>query len=244
MAFPSRSLTKTTRVLERMHMNVTRLLRALSNGGAMYVLTLVDEFSRYLVTYFIKNKSDVASKLEEFKAFYQNQCEERLKRLLSDNGTEFVNKNVADICQRNGIVHQRSLPYNFQQNGVAKQMNRTTMEKARSILYYNSVRTEWWAEAVSTAVYLISRSANVAHPDITPGLKVKPRMEHLRVFGSQGYAHVDDAKRVKQEPKSFRCMFLGYVENVKGYRVFDLERSKVKVSRSGKLDECGSGQHI
>ncbi|KAG2905224.1 hypothetical protein PC116_g14900 [Phytophthora cactorum] len=55
MTFPSRSLMKTTRVLERMHMNVTRLLRALSHGGAMYVLTLVDEYSRYVVTYFIKN---------------------------------------------------------------------------------------------------------------------------------------------------------------------------------------------
>ncbi|POM72303.1 Integrase catalytic core protein, partial [Phytophthora palmivora] len=62
-------------------------------------------------------------------------------------------------------------------------------------------------------------------------------MEHLRVFGSQGYAHVDDAKRTKLEPKSFRCMFLGYAENAKGYRVFALDASKVKVSRSVKLDE-------
>ena len=62
-------------------------------------------------------------------------------------------------------------------------------------------------------------------------------MEHLRVFRSEGYAHVNDAKRTKLEPKSFRCMFLGYAESTKGYRVYDLDASKVKVSRSVKLDE-------
>ncbi|CEG47201.1 polyprotein [Plasmopara halstedii] len=101
------------------------------------------------------------------------------------------------------------------------------MEKARSMLQNKSVSTEWWVEAVNTAVYLISRSSNTAHPDTTPyelAFKTKPQMNHLRVFGSHGYT---------QEPKSFKCTFLGYAENVKGYRVFGL----VKVTRSVKLDE-------
>ena len=95
-------------------------------------------------------------------------------------------------------------------------------------------------EAVSTAVYLINRSTNTANPEITPyelAFKMKPHMDHLRVFGSQGYAHIDNAKRTKLESKSFKCMFLGYAENVKGYRVYDLEAGKIKVSRSVKLDE-------
>uniref|UniRef100_A0AAV1TNS9 Retroviral polymerase SH3-like domain-containing protein n=1 Tax=Peronospora matthiolae TaxID=2874970 RepID=A0AAV1TNS9_9STRA len=119
-------------------------------------------------------------------------------------------------------------------------MNRTIMEKARSMLYYKGIDMQWWAEAVSTAVYLINRSTNSANSDVTPfkvGFKIKPSIEHLRVFGSQGYAHIDDAKRTKLEPKSYRCMFLGYAENTKGYRVFNLERSKVVISRSVKLDE-------
>ncbi|KAE9007452.1 hypothetical protein PR001_g16969 [Phytophthora rubi] len=99
---------------------------------------------------------------------------------------------------------------------------------------------EWWAEAVSTAVYLINRSTNTERSGVTPyqvSFKVKPEMEHLRVFGSPGYAHIDDVKRTKLESKSFRCMFLGYAENAKGYRVYDLDAAKVKVSRSVKLDE-------
>ncbi|KAE8957484.1 hypothetical protein PR002_g31158 [Phytophthora rubi] len=172
--------------------------------------------------------------------FYEKQWDERLMCLRSDNGTEFVNKDVTRICTLNGIMHQRTVPYSPQQNGVAERMNRTIMENARSMLHYKSVPTEWWAEAVSTAVYLINRSTNTQHTSVTPyelGFKVKPTLEHLSMFGSHGYVHIDKAKRTKLEPKSFRCMFLGYAENVKGYRVFDLDASKVKVTRSVKLGE-------
>ncbi|GMF25738.1 unnamed protein product [Phytophthora fragariaefolia] len=102
------------------------------------------------------------------------------------------------------------------------------------------ISTMWWAEAVSTSVYLINRSTTSTHSSMTPSelaVKDKPRLDHLRVFGSVGYAHVDKAKRTKLEPKSFKCMFLGYAENSKGYRVYDLESNKVKVTRSVKLDE-------
>ncbi|CEG38559.1 FOG: Transposon-encoded proteins with TYA, reverse transcriptase, integrase domains in various combinations [Plasmopara halstedii] len=198
-AFPSRSMTRTTRVLERVH---------------TYVM--------------------------EFLTLYENQWGARLSCLRSDNGTEFVNKTTAEICQQNEIVHQRSVPYSPKQNGVAERMNRTIMETARSMLHYKSVSTDWWTEAVNTAVYLVNRSSNTAHTDITPyelAFKMKPQIDHSRVFDSHGYAHIDNVKRTELEHKNFKFMFLGYAENVKGYRVFDLENAKVKVTRSVKLYE-------
>ena len=62
-------------------------------------------------------------------------------------------------------------------------------------------------------------------------------MGHLRVFGSQGFAHINTVKRTKLEPISFKCMFLGYAEKVKSSSVFDLDNAKVKVTRLMKLDE-------
>ncbi|GMF15552.1 unnamed protein product [Phytophthora fragariaefolia] len=67
--------------------------------------------------------------------------------------------------------------------------------------------------------------------------RAKPKLEHLRVFGSHGYVHVDKATRTKLEPKCYRYMFIGYAENVKGYRIFDLDAFKVKVVLSVNLDE-------
>ncbi|KAE9038015.1 hypothetical protein PR001_g8138 [Phytophthora rubi] len=52
-----------------------------------------------------------------------------------------------------------------------------------------------------------------------------------------GYAHIEEVKRTKLESKSFECLYLGYAENTKGDRVYDLETSKVKVSRSHEPDD-------
>ncbi|KAG2773013.1 Copia protein [Phytophthora cactorum] len=238
--FPSRSMTKSTKLLQLVHTDVMGPMKTKSKGGARYVLTFVDDYSKYVVAYFISKKSEVPNKFKMFMKLYANQWGTRIMRLRSDNGTEFVNKEMDKICELNGIVHQKTVPYSPQQNGVAERMNRTIMEKARSMLYYKGVTTLWWAKAVSTAVYLINRSTNSTHPDMTPyqlAFKEKTRMDHLRVFGSIGYAHVDKAKRTKLEPKSFKCKLLGYAENSKGYRVYDLESNKVKVTRSLKLDE-------
>uniref|UniRef100_A0AAV1UDV4 Integrase catalytic domain-containing protein n=1 Tax=Peronospora matthiolae TaxID=2874970 RepID=A0AAV1UDV4_9STRA len=224
--FPSQSLTRMSRVLELVHTDVMGPMKTVSKGGVRFVLTFVDDYSRFVAAYFMKHKSEVAARLSEFKAFYENQWGKHLKCIRSDNGTEFVNKKIAHKCARNGIMHQRTVPYSPQQNGVAEHMNRTIMEKARSMLYYKGIDMQWWAEAVSTAVYLINRSTNSANSDVTPfevGFKMKPSIEHLRVFGSQGYTHIDDAKRTKLEPKSYRCMFLGYAENTKGYRLDERE---------------------
>lgn len=122
------------------------------------MLTFVDDYPGFVVAYFTKHNCEVVAKLSEFKAFYENQWGKRMKCIRSNNGTEFVNKKIADICARNGSMHQRTVPYSPQQNGVAERMNRTIMEKARSMLYYKGVGMQWWAEAVSTAVYLINRS--------------------------------------------------------------------------------------
>ena len=93
---------------------------------------------------------------------------------------------------------------------------------------------------MSTAIYLINHSTNTQKATVTPfemGFKVKSMLDHLRVFGSRVYTHTDTAKRKKIEPKSFRWLLLGYPENVKGYRVFGLYASKLKVSRFVKLDK-------
>ncbi|OWZ04219.1 Integrase, catalytic core protein [Phytophthora megakarya] len=165
---------------------------------------------------------------------------ERIKCLHSDNGIEFENKSIDKICQQSGIIHQKTIPCSPQQNGVTERIDRTIMENARSMLHYKGVSAMWWVEVVNTAVYLINRSTNCMRSTTTLyelSFKTKPSRNHLRVFRSIGYAHVDKFRRTKLEAKSFKCMFLGYAEDSKGYRVYDLESNKVNVSRSEKLDE-------
>ncbi|CEG35359.1 TRANSPOSON TY4-H GAG POLYPROTEIN-RELATED [Plasmopara halstedii] len=62
-------------------------------------------------------------------------------------------------------------------------------------------------------------------------------MDHLLVFSPHGYAHVDQVKRRNLEAKRFKCNFPCYAKDTKVYRVYDLEKDEVSVSRSTKLNE-------
>ncbi|KAE8992408.1 hypothetical protein PR003_g21873 [Phytophthora rubi] len=66
--------------------------------------------------------------------------------------------------------------------------------------------------------------------------KDKPRLDHLRVFGSIGYAHIDQSKRTKLEQKKN--------QRTPGYRVYDLESNKGKDTRSVNLDKREGEWHI
>lgn len=128
-AFPSQSLTRTSRVLELVHTDVMEPRKTVSKGGAKSVLTFVDDYLRFVMAYFLKHKSEVAAQLNELKSFYESQWGKSLICIRPKNGTEFVNKKIVHICVRRGIMHQRIVPYSPQQNSIAELMNRTIREK-------------------------------------------------------------------------------------------------------------------
>ena len=72
---------------------------------------------------------------------------------------------------------------------------------------------KFWAEAVSTAAYLKNRY------EVWNG--VKPRVEHLRVFGCDVYAHIPKDERGKFDAKARKCIFMGYGRETKGYRLYE-----------------------
>ena len=72
----------------------------------------------------------------------------------------------------------------------------------------------FWAEAASTACYLINRSPSIALNKKTP-IEVwsgsPTDYSQLRVFYCTAYAHVDNGKL---EPSAVKCIFLGYKSGV------------------------------
>ena len=112
-------------------------------------------------------------------------------------------------------------------------MNRTLMEKARSMLSGTGLGQEFWAEAVETACYLVNRSPSSALEDKTPHevwTGKKPSLSDLRIFGCDAYVHVPKEKRTKLDNKSERCIFIGYKDGLKGYKLWNLETRKVVYS--------------
>eukprot|EP00253_Pinus_taeda_P008052 PITA_08052 len=111
--------------------------------------------------------------------------EKKIKALRTDNGGEFYNKEFEEFYKKCGIARQKTTPYTPQQNGVAERMNKTLMEKTRSMLSGARLRQEFWAEAVDTTCYLVNRSPSSALEDKTPQevwTGKKPSLSHLRGY--------------------------------------------------------------
>ena len=102
-----------------------------SLGGTRYFLTLIDDYSRKLWIYFLKNKSETFLKFKEWKILVETQVGKKWKKLRTDNGLEFLSNDFNSFYQKEGIVTYRTVIYTPQQNGLAECMNRTILERVR-----------------------------------------------------------------------------------------------------------------
>ncbi|GMI88485.1 hypothetical protein HRI_002517800 [Hibiscus trionum] len=113
---------------------------------------------------------------------------------------------------------------------------------ARSMLKAKNMPREFWAEAVSCAVYLSNRSPtkvdNVTPQEAWSGRK--PSVRHIRVFGSIAYAHVPDQGRLKLDDRSSKYVFIGYDSNSKGYKLYNPNNGKIIISRDVEFDKQAS----
>ena len=226
--------TRATEVLEIIHGDLCGPIDVVSRGGARYIMVLVDDFSRKVFVYFLKAKSEAFEKFVEFKNLTERQLNKKMKILRTDNGTEFCNRSFDKLLKQNGIRHQTTTPYTPQQNGLAERTNRTLIERARCMLFDAGLDKKFWAEAVSTAVYVINRSPCQSTSGLTPEHTFSgkvPDLSRLRVFGCKAMVHIPKHCRKKFDPKSKCCVFLGYCEDTKGYRLYQPDKNEIIISR-------------
>jgi hypothetical protein len=93
------------------------------------------------------------------------------------------------------------------------------------MLHAKSLPQRLWAEALNCATYIQNRSPHRYVKDKTPyeawsGLK--PEVTHFHIFGSRAWAQIPSEKRKALDPQSTECIFVGYPDGVKGYRLIDL----------------------
>ena len=98
---------------------------------------------------------------QKFHALIERETCRKLKRLRFDNGGEYTSREFKEYCSNHGIRHEKTVPETPQHNGVAKRMNRTIVEKVRSMLRMAKLPKTFWGEAVRTACYLINHSPSV-----------------------------------------------------------------------------------
>uniref|UniRef100_A0A2N9EW59 Integrase catalytic domain-containing protein n=1 Tax=Fagus sylvatica TaxID=28930 RepID=A0A2N9EW59_FAGSY len=215
---------KTKGILDYVHSDIWGPVRTPSKGGAQYFMSFIDDYSRKAWVYFLKNKSEAFAKFKIWKAEVENQTGRKIKCLRTDNGTEYRDGDFLKFCEEHGIKRHFTVRKTPQQNGVAERLNRTITETARCLRLNAELPKIFWAEAVDMACYIINRSPRVAldgkvAEEVWTGQEVD--YSFMRIFGCPAYVHISGEDRSKLDPKSKKCIFLGFKKGVKGYKLWD-----------------------
>ncbi|GJY43631.1 retrovirus-related pol polyprotein from transposon TNT 1-94 [Tanacetum coccineum] len=100
-----------------------------SYRGNRYTLVIVDDYSRYTLTRFLKDKTEAFDQFEMFSRKIQNQLGCSIVSIRIDHGRAFDNEvQFGEFCNANGITHNFSAPRTPQSNGVVERKNRALQE--------------------------------------------------------------------------------------------------------------------
>lgn len=221
---PSKTTEKTKIAGASLHVDTVGPIRETSLGGSEYFILCKDEASGYRNVSFVKTKSSISSEVKKIISKSELETTNKVLRLVSDNGTEFVNQDLNKYLDEKGIEHSVSAPYTPQQNGYIERDIQTITQAARTMLNQSNLPRKLWAEAVNTAVYVLNRVPSTKNPDTTPyelWFKKKPNVENLRVFGQ--YAVVNNQKHNrdgKWDTTGDTMRLVGYTNSVNTYKFY------------------------
>ncbi|GJY72616.1 ribonuclease H-like domain-containing protein [Tanacetum coccineum] len=192
---------------------------------------MCDRKNRFSWVFFLRTKDETSGILKDFIRQIENQLNQKVKTIRCDNGTEFKNRDIIEFCGSKGIKREYSNARTPQQNGVAERKNRTLIEAARTMLADSFLPNTFWAEAVSTACYVLNRVLVTKPQNKTPYELITgkiPIISYIRPFG----CHVTILNTIdhlgKFEEKSDEGFLVGYSLNSKAFRVYNLETKRVE----------------
>nr|GFB87358.1 retrovirus-related Pol polyprotein from transposon TNT 1-94 [Tanacetum cinerariifolium] len=139
-----------------------------------------------------------------------------------------------------GIQHQTSVARTPEQNGVVERRNRTLVEAARTMLSTANVPLFFWAEAIATACFTQNHFLVIPRHEKTPYHIIndwKPSVKFFHIFGSVCYIVRDGENRDKMKEKGDECIFVGYSNQSRAYRVFNKRTRVIMESIHVNFDE-------
>ena len=152
-SFKSEIPIRSKRKLEVIYSYVCGPFEVKSLGGNSYFVSFIDEFTRKMWIYFIKQKSEVFNIFKKFKPLSEKQSDEVIKVLRTDGGGEYNSHEFQVFCDEEGIIHEVTSPYTPQHNGVAEKRNRTILNMARSMMKGKGMPHYFWRGNFYCCVY-------------------------------------------------------------------------------------------
>ncbi|GJV83673.1 retrotransposon protein, putative, ty1-copia subclass [Tanacetum coccineum] len=186
------------------------------------------------------HKHEVFETFKVFQKEVENQLGKTIKSLRSDRGGEYMSQEFLDHLKDHGIITHRTHPYTPQHNGVSERRNRTLLDMVRSMMSQTTLPKSFWDYALETAARILN---------MVPTKKVEktpyevwhgqaPKLSYLKVWGCEALVKRDTlTKPDKLEPRSIKCIFIGYPKETMGYSFYYPPENKVLVARNAKFLE-------
>jgi Reverse transcriptase (RNA-dependent DNA polymerase)/Integrase core domain/Chromo (CHRromatin Organisation MOdifier) domain/gag-polypeptide of LTR copia-type len=212
-----------------------------SLDGKIYGLVIVDEYSRYVMTYPLQKKSEATQALIKLIKLRQTSTGIILKRIHSDGGGEFINKQLQTFLTDQGTELTTTTPNTPRLNGIVERMNQTLATMVRCMLHHANAPQELWSHAYLYATHIHNRVCQPSIQGKVPAELIFPSqsfsLDKIHVFGCDAHVLIEESKRGKLQQRTLPGVFIGFNEQYNSYKILMLNNLEVKASRDVKFNE-------
>ncbi|GJS76690.1 putative ribonuclease H-like domain-containing protein [Tanacetum coccineum] len=187
-----------------LHMDLCGPMRVASVNGKKYILVIVDDYSRFTWVKCLRSKDEAPAFIINFLKMIQKSyyLKETVRRIRTDNGTEFVNQTLREYYEKVGISHETSVARSPQQNGVVERRN--PLYQNHSMIHHRNNKTPY----------------ELLH-------NKPPDLSYLYVFGALYYPTNDSKNLGKLQPKADIGIFIGYAPTKKAFRIYNRRTRRI-----------------
>lgn len=239
LPFPH-SQSRALKPFELIHLDIWGPYRVAARGGYKYFMTIVDDHSRMTWVNLLKHKDEAFEVIKKFIHLAETHYEGKVKHIRSDNALEFDDDQCKFLYEKHGILHQTSCINTPQQNGRVERKHRNILEMARGLRFQANLPVSFWGDCVMGAVHITNKLPTHVLQKKSPYevlFKTKPSYDNLKVFGCLALAYNPEKHHDKFKARGVPCVFLGYPQNQKGYKLYNLITQNVFVTRHVKFYE-------
>ena len=217
-------INRTQEILERIHCDLIGPMET-QWLGKKYVLTIIDDFSRYCIAIPIRVKSDTTKILKQaIKEMQLATGGIKVRTIQADWGGEFKNGALNSWCKIKGIIQKETVAYHSETNAIVERLNRTLQDIARTAMIGAQLKG-LWGDAIKWAAYTKNRIPHENLTGMTPAqiflLKEVPTRSNLRPFGQRVMIHIykDQREGGRWAPRAQEARIIGYTETYGVYQV-------------------------
>lgn len=239
------SFHRSPNALDLVHSNLLGPIHPPTRNGKRYVLSFIDDHTRYNHIYLLASKDETIRCFSQYKSLVERQTGRKIGKLKSDRGGKYSSTEFLSMLQRDGIEIERGPAHRPQANSVSERFFQTLLGRMRTQMNQSGLPAFLWGELANYCSLQIncapSKSINMKIPIFEYQASMVGHFHpfdftRLRPFGCLAFAHTQN-RQTKLEATARRMIFVGLERGARADRLWDKSSGKILVSGDVKHRE-------